>query len=165
MPTDRLHDAARQLAPTHPNLDLALRRIYTEHRVRTSWCVVVGFGAGFTVVQIVALAARTTGISEALGLPDTFVAWFATQAAGVVGAFAGLFCRDRLLRRALTTPAGEPRCPHCRHSLIGLPHRDGCATCPECGSLHALAALGLAPGDLAPLNFPPVSASPARSAA
>ncbi|MCW5776098.1 MAG: hypothetical protein KIS87_06645 [Phycisphaeraceae bacterium] len=59
-----------------------------------------------------------------------------------------LIVRDRLLIRAIRNRVLLVRCPRCRYSLLGLRHEDGFVLCPECGTRHELAALGLSPADL-----------------
>ncbi len=153
MPIARLQEAARRGAPesTRGERERMLRRAEAEGRVPRGWCVVVGFVVGFAVVQGLGWLMGQTGLAAAMGLPETFVAYVATQAAGVVGGIGGLVWRDVLVRRALARPFGEPRCPGCRQSLAGLPVVEDAATCPECGTRHELGPLGLIASDLRPL--------------
>lgn len=67
-----------------------------------------------------------------------------------VPSFTALSLRDRWLRWAIERHLRGAHCPKCRYLLLGLPVRHGSVTCPECGDVIVLAAIGVAPEDLLP---------------
>lgn len=64
-----------------------------------------------------------------------------------------------LLRRGVRGVLDKAVCPKCRYSLQGLTIADGRVQCPECGSIAALADLGLSEESLA-LGRPLPDAAP-----
>lgn len=76
--------------------------------------------------------------------------------AGGVGGiyFLSLLLRDWLLIRAIRLRVLLANCPKCEQSMLGVPCEEGSVRCPECGTLHALAKLGLTPEDLRPSGGP-----------
>ncbi len=82
---------------------------------------------------------------DAVGVVSTVV--FLSGTAGASG-ITFFLVRDHLLIRAIRNRVLLVRCPRCRYSLLGLRHEDGFVLCPECGTRHELAAIGLSPADL-----------------
>jgi len=90
--------------------------------------------------------------------------WLALSILVVVGGalLFGYIVRDRHFIRAVRRAMHDARCPRCKHSLVGLPLLDGGTgfqpesgaaervRCPECGSVHRLADLGLRVEHIAP---------------
>jgi len=89
--------------------------------------------------------------------PGEFLVWIGLGLL-VVGGPALLYMipRDALLRRAIANRLRLARCPKCRQSLVGLPVRalpeayggGPGVTCPECGTEHVLAKIGLTSDDI-----------------
>jgi len=69
-------------------------------------------------------------------------------------AFIAALTRDAALRRflirAIRLRIDRVRCLGCKYILIGQRCEDGAVTCPECGQINSLLALGIAEEDLMP---------------
>jgi hypothetical protein len=82
---------------------------------------------------------------------------FFTLAVGTTG-FAAFTVRDAILRDLVRGRINTARCPACKHSLLGLPLVPGTEAesvrCPECGSVTALAMIGLSHRYLIPPSEP-----------
>jgi len=118
---------------------------------RPAFCTSVGLLVG--TAWVVLVFTLGPGLAERVGPVPEWLGRLAAVAVGpymgmVLGAVAGLACRDRVLRRAILEPI--LRCLRCGYRLRGLePERDA-VTCPECGHTHDLCACGLVEDDLSP---------------
>ena len=66
----------------------------------------------------------------------------------LLGCVFSFLTRDYFLRRLLRWELQRAKCPNCNYSMLGLPIEDGKMTCPECGEVRDVEAMGLMPQDL-----------------